>query len=268
VSRVGLAFTRARRAERAAFMPFLVAGDPSLRSTLAALDAYEAAGADVVEVGFPYSDPLADGPVIQRANRRSLEGRATVAGIFDAIREFRERSSLALVAMASASLLERAGPSAFARDAAAAGFDSLLAPDLPIDLVRDFFPERPVALPLVHLVAPTTPAARAARIAKASQEFTYVVSLAGVTGSGLGAETELSETIARVRAGAPRKPVAVGFGVATPADAAAVARLADGVIVGSALVEVGERRAGDLEALREAAAAFAAAIAGAAVRAS
>lgn len=263
MSRLGLALTRARRADRAAFMPFLVAGDPSLASTIAFLGAYEAAGADAVEVGFPYSDPLADGPVIQRANQRSLAAKTTVAGIFDAVRSFREKSSLPLVAMASASLLERRGPSVFTKDAAAAGFDALLVPDLPIEAARGFFPEWPPALPLVHLVAPTTPAARAARIAKASGDFVYVVSVTGVTGSGLGAEAELAETIARVRAGAPKKPVAVGFGVATPEDAAAVARVADGVIVGSALVTVGERH--DPEALRAAAAAFSTAIRAAAL---
>ncbi len=263
MSRVGIAFTRARREGRAAFMPFLVAGDPTVDSIGAFLDAYESAGADVVEIGFPYSDPLADGPVIQRANHRSLGSGATVAGIFSAVKRFRERSNLALVAMASASLLERKGPSAFVRDAAEAGFDAIIVPDLPFEAVKGFFAGGKPGLPLALLVAPTTPAERAEAIVRASREFVYVVSLTGVTGSTLGPEAELSSTIARVREGAGRKPVAVGFGVATPEDAARVARIADGVVVGSALVAVAERR--DPAALREAAASFSSALRAAAV---
>jgi len=265
VSRVSLALTRARRDERAAFMPFLVAGDPSLAATAERLAAYEAAGADVVEVGFPYSDPLADGPVIQKANQRSLAAGTTVDGVFATVRAFRERSSLALVAMAAASLLERRGPAEFARGAAGAGFDALLVPDLPLDAARAFFGGEKPALPLVHLVAPTTPEARAAKLAKASADFVYVVSVTGVTGSGRGPAEELEATLSRVRAGGGKKPLAVGFGIGNPADAAAVARVADGVIVGSALVAAGEGR--DAAAVREAAAAFAAAIRGVGARA-
>jgi tryptophan synthase alpha chain len=201
------------------------------------LEAIDAAGAVVAEVGVPFSDPIADGPVIQASMTRALEGGVSLAETFAMVRSVRERVSMGLVAMVSYSLVYRYGPERFAKDAAGAGFDGLIVPDLPSDEAAGMVGiARGAGLTMSLLVSPQTSAARAGQIARMCSGFVYVLSRAGVTGERSDVPADLSDRLAMLR-GVSELPMAVGFGVSSGAQAAAVGRVADAVIVGSALVK-------------------------------
>lgn len=260
IERIAAAFRRARDEDRAALVAFLAAGDPDYETTVALARAAVAAGADVVELGSPFSDPLADGPVIQAAYTRALAAGATTAGTLACAGRIAEETGAPVVLMTSLNCVLAYGVERYCADAAAAGVAGLLVPDLPVedaDTVREA--AATTGLGTVFLVAPDTSAERTARLAAASTGFVYLLRRRGVTGVGGGA-VELANRVARLRE-AGSAPVAVGFGVATRADAAEVAGAADGVIVGSALVRAAfEARSGamdDLEARERAAAAVA-----------
>jgi tryptophan synthase alpha chain len=235
VSRLAGIFAALRGEGRAGLIPFITAGYPDLRVTADLLPALDRAGACVIEVGFPFSDPIADGPVIAAASHQALGRGATVGAIFDLVAAARPRVEAALVAMVSQSLVHRAGPRAFVERAARSGFDGIIVPD--IDLA-DAARLRPLAdaqgLDLVLLVAPTTGARRLERIASLCRGFVYLLARAGVTGESDRApqvERRLDE-VRRVTS----LPVAVGFGIATPQHVTAATARADAAIVGSALV--------------------------------
>lgn len=238
--RIAGAFATAREQGRAALMPYLMGAYPDAEGAVAVAGAYADAGADLIELGVPFSDPLADGPVIHAAATAALEAGATVETALLACEAVSER--LPVVAMAYANMiLAGGGPKAFAARLAEAGAAGAIVPDLPLEEaggVREALAER--GLPLVPLVAPTTPPQRRRAICESAEGFVYLVSTAGVTGERRELPAELAELIASARSEA-RVPVAVGFGIATPEQAAAVGELADGVIVGSRLVrEVAE----------------------------
>ena len=229
---------------RKALAPFVTAGDPDLDTTLAVLEALDRAGAAVCELGVPYSDPIADGPVIQASYTRALAAGFTLEKFFEMVRKATGRVKMPILAMVSYSIIYRRGIDRFVDDAAAAGLAGLVVPDLPLEEsdVLDVTCKG-ANLALVRLVTPTTPPERAAEIAKRSTGFLYCVSVAGVT----GARTDLPEgLVERVKwlqtktAG----PVLVGFGVSTPEQVKLLSSVADGAIVGSALV----RRVGELAA--------------------
>lgn len=215
-------------------MPYLTAGHPgpaATRELLAALDGL----ADAVEVGIPFSDPLADGPVIQRASHEALAAGMTPAGVLELVAA--ARTPVPVVLFSYLNPVLQYGPEAFLRDAAAAGASGLLLTDLPTGADPALEAAvRASALDLVPLVAPTTTPARLRRIAAGAQGFVYLVARLGVTGAGDALDEALEGSTAAVRA-ATTLPVLVGFGVSTPAQAARVAGYADGVVVGSALVE-------------------------------
>jgi len=244
-SRIQESFHRLRAEGRRGLMPFVTAGDPSLDELGNVLVAMERGGATAVEVGIPFSDPVADGPVIAASMQHALLGGVTVAGVLAAVREARPRVSIPLVAMLSYSIVYRLGIEDFCRDAAEAGFDGLILPDLGLE---EAGPARAAAaaagLTLSLLVAPSTPSARAAALAEASTGFLYVVSRAGITGADAGPPAGLAERVAELRA-ATDLPLAVGFGVSGPAQVAAVVEVADAAIVGSALVRRMEGFRGD-----------------------
>ena len=227
-------FRRLRGQNRRAFIPFVTAGDPDLATTAALLRELAARGASLIEVGFPYSDPVADGPVIQASYTRALTRGTKVRAIFDAIAQLPREGIPPLVAMVSFAIVYRIGVSSFLDQCAAAGFSGLIIPDLPAAEAKDVFTAtRSKGLDLVQLVAPTTPDARIERIAHTARSFLYYVSLTGVT----GAEADLDKAGARATALKARtgKPVAIGFGIKTPAQAKKAALKADGVVVGSAV---------------------------------
>ncbi len=240
--RLGAAFGRARAEGRAALVAFVEAGDPSLAVTGRLLPALQAAGADVIELGIPFSDPIADGPVIQRASQRALGAGATLAKVLDAAAAARgEGLSVPLVAFSYANPILAFGVAAFARRAAEAGIDGVLVTDLP--------PEEGEAaaatfvssgLDPVFLLAPSSTPARIRRAARLSSGFVYLVSRPGVTGARNDLPEGLPDLVARVRAGIGRTPLAVGFGISSPEQVRAVSREADGVVVGSAIVRTME----------------------------
>ncbi len=224
------------RARRAALIPYVTAGFPDRPATAAFLAGARAAGADLVELGVPWSDPVADGPVIQASSFAALAGGATLAGVLDLLGAA-AATAPPVILFSYLNPLLAYGPRRFAADARRAGAAGILVVDLPVGADAAIEAElRSGGLPLVRLVAPTTTPARLAEIAAASEGFVYLVARLGVTGASAALAAELGARIAAVRAATPL-PVAVGFGIGGPDQAAAAARLADGVVVGSALVE-------------------------------
>jgi tryptophan synthase alpha chain len=238
-------FSRAQAENRAALIVYITAGDPSLDATVDLGVALHEAGADLVELGLPYSDPLADGPIIQAAGQRALAAGATVAGVLDAARRIRERVPLPLLIMTCFNPILQFGPERFAEQAAAAGVSAVLISDLPPEESAEWTEiAARHGVETVFLVAPTTEPERLKLACDLSTGFVYVVSRAGVTGVRESLPPELPALVGRLR-GITGRPLAVGFGLSSPEHVAAVAQIADGAIVGSAVVRViGEKGAG------------------------
>ena len=237
-SAISSCFERLRAEGRCALMPFLTAGDPNLATTRAALLALQEAGADLVELGIPYSDPLADGPVIQAAAGRALAAGTTLAGVLELLSSLKGELELPVVLFTYSNPLLNCGMESFCQQAAAAGAAGLLVPDLPLEEAERLSPIAAAAgLDLVLLVAPTTPPQRMARIVAASRGFTYLVSVTGVTGERSQMETRVAGLVQQIKA-LGSTPVAVGFGISGVEQAVQVRDWgADGAIVGSALVK-------------------------------
>ncbi|MCP9924007.1 tryptophan synthase subunit alpha [Synechococcus lacustris C3-12m-Tous] len=237
-SAISSCFERLRAEGRCALMPFLTAGDPNLATTRAALLALQEAGADLVELGIPYSDPLADGPVIQAAAGRALAAGTSLAGVLELLSSLKGELELPVVLFTYSNPLLNCGMESFCQQAAAAGAAGLLVPDLPLEEAERLSPIAAAAgLDLVLLVAPTTPPQRMARIVAASRGFTYLVSVTGVTGERSQMETRVAGLVQQIKA-LGSTPVAVGFGISGVEQAVQVRDWgADGAIVGSALVK-------------------------------
>jgi tryptophan synthase alpha chain len=219
-----------------ALVCFITAGDGD---TAANLDALVEGGADVIELGMPFTDPMADGPAIQSANLRSLGAGTTTADVLRYATEFRARHpNVPLVLMGYANPMVRRGPEWFAEAAAAAGVDGVICVDIPPEEDDALGPAlRAMGIAPIRLATPTTDAARLPQVLAGSEGFLYYVSVAGITGKQQAAAASIEEAVTRLKASTDL-PVAVGFGVRTPEQAAAIARVADGVVVGSALVEI------------------------------
>ncbi len=229
-------FAERAREGRAALVPYLTAGFPEPAVTVEAMEALALAGADVIELGIPFSDPLADGPTIQRSSFLALERGTTVERTLEMLRTFRGRNDTPVVLFTYLNPVYHRGLARFCAEAAEAGAEGLLLTDLPVGSDPELEGAVTEAgLDLIRLLAPTTPPERAARVAESGSGFLYYISRTGVT----GARAELREGLAREVSALrelTRLPVAVGFGISTPAQAAQVAAVADGVVVGSALV--------------------------------
>lgn len=234
-------FRKLRERGRKAFMPFVTAGDPSMEATSQLIHELAGRGADLIEIGFPYSDPIADGPVIQASYTRALDRKLRLDDIFSSLRLLSASPAWAarkvpLVGMTAYSLVLRKGPEAFVREALGAGLSGLIVPDLPVDECAElsrFAAERD--LKLILLVTPTTPRDRAARIAAVSTGFLYCVSVTGITGERDELPQPLLAQLAWLRQ-QTKLPLCVGFGISKPEHVRRLRDLADGVIVGSALV--------------------------------
>ncbi len=234
MSRIAAAFARAERENRAALVAYLCAGDPDLATTERLVLAAIEAGADVIELGVPFSDPTADGPVIQRASERALKSGTSLSQVLELCARIRAKSDAAIVIFGYYNPILAYGEARFAAEAKRVGFDGLLVVDLPPEEATTLLPLLEANnVDFVPLVAPTTPDARLDRIARSARSFIYYVSLTGVT----GAEADLDAAGVRAVAIKARtgKYVAIGFGVKTPAQAKVAASKADGVIVGSAI---------------------------------
>ena len=223
---------------RAAFVAYVMAGDPDAETALEILKGLPAAGADVIELGFPFSDPMADGPSIQLASQRALKGGATLATTLDLARRFRESDETTpLILMGYLNPLETHGLKRFAADAAEAGVDGMIVVDAPPEESQDLDDALAGAdISRIWLATPTTDDERLKTVLKRASGFVYYVSVTGVTGVKEADAGAVAPHVARIKAASPL-PVAVGFGIKTPERAAAVARVADAVVVGSALVE-------------------------------
>ena len=221
---------------QAALVPYVCAGFPDLERSRAVLDAVVNAGADVVEVGVPFSDPLADGPIIQEASFRALEGGITPRQVLELVADFRSRHDVPVVLFTYLNPLLRMGPETFLPEVRSAGADGLLLTDLPAGGDPDLEARiEDAGLDSIRLVAPTTPPERRRTILQRARGFVYYISRTGVTGLGSGLRGEVAQEVEALRAES-NLPVAVGFGISSPEDAAQVAAVADGVVVGSALV--------------------------------
>ncbi len=232
-------FQRLRADKRKAFMPFVTAGDPDIAFTRELLPVVAEAGANLIEVGFPFSDPIADGPVIQASYTRALEKHLKLADVFATLKEVTTRPgwNTPMVAMASYSLMFKKGPAAFIDTAKAAGLSGAVVPDLPAEEAEELSKlaaERDFKL--ILLVTPTTSPQRAERIVQACSGFVYVVSVVGITGERDKLPVGLRELLARLRT-MTDLPLCVGFGVSKPEHVRELKEIADGVIVGSALVK-------------------------------
>ena len=234
-------FAGLRAAGRRALIPYLTAGYPAPDRTAGLLDVLADGGADVIELGVPFSDPVADGPTIQRSSQRALEQGVNLRWTLDTLRSFRARRTVPVVLFSYLNPVMDYGIARFITDAAAAGATGVLLTDLPAGadpILERSFQEAPFSF--IRLAAPTTPPARLQRIADTAQGFLYYVGRMGVTGARheLRAQTLAEVAALRTRIGLP---IAVGFGVSTPAQAAEIARVADGVVIGSALIDVLDR---------------------------
>jgi tryptophan synthase alpha chain len=253
--RIAQRFAALAAARRKALVPFVTAGDPSLEATVPVMHALVRAGADVIELGVPFSDPMADGPVIQRSSERAIARGAGLRYILDAVASFRRQDAeTPVVLMGYLNPVEMRGAAAFAAAAAQAGVDGVLLVDLPPE---EAGPTRAAfnaaGLQLISLAAPTTSPDRLARLARESQGYLYYVSFAGVTGAGKLDTADVLAKAGHLRALAT-VPVLVGFGIRDAASAAALAPCADGVVVGSALVESLAAASGPEDAAQRAAA--------------
>ncbi|CEP69633.1 Aldolase-type TIM barrel [Moorella glycerini] len=237
VERIGATFAAREKEGRKALIVYLCAGDPSLEVTAAAVEELAATGVDIIELGVPFSDPVADGPVIQAASTRALAGGTNLRKILDLVKDLRSRVSLPLVLMSYYNPLLQYGLAALAADLAAAGVDGLIVPDLPLEESAPLREKlEAVKLAAIPLVAPTTPAERLQQIAAAAQGFIYCVSLTGVTGARESLPPGIAAYLARVRE-TTDLPLGVGFGISHPEQARLLAPLCDGIIVGSAVVQ-------------------------------
>jgi len=232
-----------------ALVTFLTAGDPDLATSEQIIHRLIESGVDIIELGFPFSDPMADGPTIQLASERALKAGTTLRGVLDMVSRVRQHSNVPIVLMGYYNPVFCYGVEAFARDAATAGVDGLLLVDLPLEEAEELHPLlKANGVDLITLLAPTTDAARSARLAAAGEGFLYYVSMTGVTGTQKVDTAAIAGPVQELKALSPI-PVAVGFGISTADDVRSVAGIADAVVVGSALVKLIAEKSGSPDLL-------------------
>ncbi len=265
MSRIASRFAELRESGRAAFVAYVSGGDPDFDTSLALLHRLAEAGADIVEVGVPFTDPMADGPAIQAAGQRALAAGMSLARVLELVRAFRARNdALPIVLMGYFNPIYRYGAERFANDAKAAGVDGLITVDLPPEEEEELRrPAEVAGLDIVRLIAPTTDEARLPLVLRRASGFVYYVSIAGITGTRSPTMADVEQAVGRLRRFTDL-PVAVGFGINDAEQAAAIARLADGAVVGSAIVrEIGREGADMPDRVAALARAFAAGVHGA-----
>ena len=245
MNRIDKKFQELRDRGASAFMPYLCAGDPTPELTAKLLLTLEAAGADLIELGVPFSDPIADGPTIQRASERALTHGISLQQILEIVTSIRPQTDIPIALMSYYNPIFRMGEEAFCKAAQDAGVDGVIVPDLPPEEAQQLLEIAPrYNLATIFLVAPTSPPERMQLIASVSTGFIYCVSVTGVTGARAMLSDEVAPMITELRKHTD-KPISVGFGVSTPEQATQVAQIADGVIVGSAIVNVIEENMDD-----------------------
>ncbi len=236
MNRIDAKFKELKEKGVPAFIPFITAGDPDLNATKELILEFDRRGADMIELGVPYSDPIADGPVIQSSYYRALSSGIKLSNILDLIRDVRKESEIPIVSMISQSILFKYGHREFDKKAVNAGLDGATIPDLPIEEAENIIEAGEVEdFKVACFIAPTTTDDRVDLIVKKSQGFLYYISVVGITGSKNELSEEISSNIQKIKK-ATSLPIALGFGISTPEQARIAGRIADGVIVGSAIV--------------------------------
>ncbi|MDX3985534.1 MAG: tryptophan synthase subunit alpha [Achromobacter sp.] len=254
IDRIAAAFARTAESGRsAALIPYIAAGDPSPAATVALMHALVEAGADIVELGVPFSDPMADGPVIQRAADRAIAQGVGLARVLELVAEFRQRDTTTpVVLMGYANPIERMGQAEFAANAERAGVDGVLVVDYPPEEVIDFAATLGAhGIAPIFLLAPTSTEARIQAVAKVARGYVYYVSLKGVTGAGSLNTEDVAERVAVIRRHMGDIPVGVGFGIRDAESAQRVARVADAVVIGSKLIETMEQAVANAPAAQQ-----------------
>lgn len=245
MSRLARRFSTLKTQRSKALVTFITAGDPDLPATEEMIHLLEEAGADVIELGVPFSDPMADGPTIQLSSERALASGTTLHGILEVVKRVRFRSGIPIILMGYLNPLHAYGYDIFCRDAVEAGVDGVLVVDMPPEESHDLtVPARHYGLDVIFLLTPTSDAARISAVDRLGSGFVYYVTVTGVTGARTSVSSTLAQELSRVKQ-VITLPVMAGFGISTPEQAAEVGRLADGVVVGSAIVKLFERYRGE-----------------------
>ena len=249
MTRIADTFAALRARREVGLIPYITAGDPDLETTFELVHELARQGADIIELGVPFSDPMADGPTHQRAAERALRSGTSLAGILELVQGLRRSLSIPIILFTYYNPIFRYGGRRFAHDARDAGVDGVLCVDLPPEEADELKRETDAHdLDLIFLLAPTSSLDRAGAVLSQARGFVYYVSVTGVTGARTSLPVDLSEMVRRIRAISP-VPVGVGFGIASPQQAAAVARIADAVIVGSAISQIIETHQGQADLL-------------------
>jgi len=251
--RIAATFARLREAGRAGFVPFLMAGDPDLETTLELMRAAATVGADLIELGVPFSDPMADGPVLQRSAERALARSTMLPGVLEVLGRFRAESPVPVILFGYANPFLRYGVERFARDAAASGADGVLCVDMPPEEADELrLPTVAAGLDMIFLLAPTSDEARIDLVASRARGFIYYVSITGTTGAAAPVAADVAAMVRAVRV-RTHLPIGVGFGISGALQAAEVARFADAVVVGSAVMRLVEdhREGSPVRAVRD-----------------
>jgi tryptophan synthase alpha chain len=241
MNRIEKTFQQLKQNNRKALITFITAGDPDLGSTVKYIHALEEGGADIIELGVPFSDPLADGPVIQKASLRSLKSGTTLKKIIQTVRRVRKNSSIPVILMSSYNPIFRYGEETFVKDSIKAGVDGIIVPDLPPEEATSLCKfSKNKGLDMIFLLAPTSTDERIKIVSRISGGFIYYVSLTGVTGTREKLSKNLKANISKIKR-MSSKPVAIGFGISNPGQAAFSAGISDGAIIGSAIVKIIEK---------------------------
>ncbi|NJD55085.1 MAG: tryptophan synthase subunit alpha [Nitrospirae bacterium] len=247
-SRIARKFQALRKEGKKAFIPYIMAGDPDIKRTGELVKVLEDCGADIIELGVPFSDPLADGPTIQAAAQRALGGGTTLHTVLEFVSTLRNSTQIPIILMTYYNPVFKYGDEKFIEDALSAGVDGIIVPDLPPDEAEGLIRlSRKKPFDTIFLLAPTSTEERMQKVCHASRGFIYYVSITGITGTALSLDPFIGSHMAQIRK-ISDTPIAVGFGISTPEEAATVAGIADGVIVGSAIVK---RTNGPDEELRQ-----------------
>lgn len=237
MNRIEKLFKKLKAQNKKAFIPYVMAGDPFIEKTKEIVLMFEECGADIVELGVPFTDPLADGPTIQRAAERALKNGVTLKKVIAIVKDLRQKTKIPLVLMTYYNPVFKYGEERFIADAKDAGVDGVIIPDLPPDEAGEFIRlAKNAAIASIFLLAPTSTEDRIKKVASTSTGFIYYVSITGITGAQLLLDGSIEKSINGIRR-ITDKPVAVGFGVSTPDEAKAVAGISDGVVIGSAIVK-------------------------------
>lgn len=241
MNRIDRKFQELKDKRKPAFIPFITAGDPDLQTTKDLIVEFEKSGADIIELGIPFSDPIADGPVIQASYYRALAKGVKVAQILDMVSQLRKESDIPIVSMVSYSIVYKGGYQAFIEKACKAGLDGLTIPDLPVEENDELFEiAKNYNFKLICFIAPTTTNERMAVITQKSQGFLYYISVVGITGVRDTLSDDILQNINKLKQ-LTSTPICVGFGVSTPEHAKMIGKIADGVVVGSAIIKEVEK---------------------------